>query len=122
SRRAGRRRGVRCPPHVAGRRAVADLRRTAHDGTRIDSVGPASAAGPPIDPWEETMGELVSLDVRDAVGVIRLDRPPMNAINQDVVRELQEIVTELSLRDDVRAAVIHGGEKVFAAGADVEMM
>jgi len=68
------------------------------------------------------MGDLVRLDVADAVGVIRLDRPPMNAINQDVVRELQDIVTELSLRDDVRAAVIHGGEKVFAAGADVDMM
>jgi enoyl-CoA hydratase/carnithine racemase len=68
------------------------------------------------------MGDLVRLGVEDAVGVIRLDRPPMNAINQDVVRELQEIVTDLSLREDVRAAVIHGGEKVFAAGADVEMM
>ena len=46
----------------------------------------------------------------------------MNAINQDVVRELQEIFTDLSLRDDIRAALIHGGEKVFAAGADVQMM
>lgn len=68
------------------------------------------------------MGELVHLDVDDAVGVIRLDRPPMNAINGDVLRELQEIVTDLTPREDVRAVVIHGGEKVFAAGADVDMM
>ena len=68
------------------------------------------------------MGDFVRLEVEDGVGVIRLDRPPMNAINQDVVRELQEIFTDLSLRDDIRAALIHGGEKVFAAGADVQMM
>jgi enoyl-CoA hydratase len=68
------------------------------------------------------MGELVRLEVEDGVATIRLDRPPMNAINDDVTRDLREAATEASLREDVGAVVLWGGEKVFAAGADVKMM
>jgi enoyl-CoA hydratase/carnithine racemase len=72
---------------------------------------------------EETrMGEFVQFEVHDGVGAIRLNRPPMNAINEDVVRDLQQVATEVSVRDDVRAAVIWGGDELFAAGADVNMM
>ena len=68
------------------------------------------------------MGELVRLEVADGVGTIRLDRPPMNAINEQVTRELAEVAEEAAGREDVGACVIWGGEKVFAAGADVKMM
>ncbi len=68
------------------------------------------------------MGELVRLEVEDGVGTIRLDRPPMNAINEDVTRDLSEVALEAGRRDDVGAVVLYGGEKVFAAGADVKMM
>jgi len=69
------------------------------------------------------VGELVRLDVDDAgVGTIRLDRPPMNAIDEQVVREIRQAAEESSARDDVRAVVLYGGEKLFAAGADVKMM
>ena len=68
------------------------------------------------------MGEVVRLEVEDGVGTIRLDRPPMNAINEDVTRDLSEAALEAGRRDDVGAVVLYGGEKVFAAGADVKMM
>jgi enoyl-CoA hydratase/carnithine racemase len=68
------------------------------------------------------MGEFVRLDVDDGVGVIRLDRPPMNAIDQQLTQELQEAAAEAAGREDVGAVVLYGGEKVFAAGADVKMM
>jgi enoyl-CoA hydratase len=68
------------------------------------------------------MGELVRLEVEEGVATIRLDRPPMNAINDELTRELGEAAVEASLRDDVRAVVVWGGEKIFAAGADVTMM
>ena len=68
------------------------------------------------------MGELVKLEVEGGVATIRLDRPPMNAINEDLTRDLAAVVTEVASREDVRAAVLWGGEKVFAAGADVKMM
>jgi enoyl-CoA hydratase/carnithine racemase len=68
------------------------------------------------------MGQFVRLEVEDGVGTIRLDRPPMNAINEQVARELAEVTEEAAERGDVGACVLWGGEKVFAAGADVKMM
>src|SRR4051812_34364008 len=68
------------------------------------------------------MGEFVRLEVDDGVGIIRLDRPPMNAIDEQLTRELQQVSQEASRRDDIGAVVIWGGERVFAAGADVKMM
>jgi enoyl-CoA hydratase/carnithine racemase len=68
------------------------------------------------------MGEFVRLEAADGVGTIRLDRPPMNAINDQLTQDLQEAALEATTRDDVRAVVIWGGEKVFAAGADIKQM
>ena len=69
------------------------------------------------------MGEFVNLDVSDAgVGVVRLDRPPVNALNEAVAREIAEAVDALDARSEVRAAVVWGGPKVFAAGADIKEM
>ncbi|MEV6670349.1 enoyl-CoA hydratase-related protein [Streptomyces sp. NPDC051162] len=64
----------------------------------------------------------VHLEAAEGVGTIRLDRPPMNALDiatQDRIRELAEEATH---RADVRAVVLWGGEKVFAAGADIKEM
>lgn len=68
------------------------------------------------------MAEHVMLEVDGGVGTIRLDRPPMNALDAQLQRELIEIATEADSRDDVAAVVVHGGERVFAAGADVKEM
>jgi len=68
------------------------------------------------------MGEFVRLEVADGVGTIRLDRPKMNAISVQVQRELRETAAEATERDDVRAVVVYGGERVFAAGNDVKEM
>ncbi|MFE6663840.1 enoyl-CoA hydratase/isomerase family protein [Streptomyces sp. NPDC057697] len=62
------------------------------------------------------------LEVRDAVGTIRLDRPPMNALDVATQDRLRELAEEATRRDDVRAVVLYGGEKVFAAGADIKEM
>ncbi len=68
------------------------------------------------------MGEFVRLEVEGAVGTIRLDRPKMNAINGQLRAELLEVAVEVRERDDVRAVVVYGGERVFAAGADIAEM
>ncbi|MEU1090032.1 enoyl-CoA hydratase/isomerase family protein [Streptomyces sp. NPDC005576] len=64
----------------------------------------------------------VTLEVQDGVGTIRLDRPPMNALDVATQDRLRELAEEAARRDDVRAVVIHGGKKVFAAGADIKEM
>ncbi|HYQ80027.1 MAG TPA: enoyl-CoA hydratase-related protein, partial [Anaeromyxobacteraceae bacterium] len=64
--------------------------------------------------------ELVRLEVTDGVGTIRLDRPPMNALSEQVQEELREAAVEVGARTEVRAVVLYGGPKVFAAGADIK--
>jgi enoyl-CoA hydratase len=68
------------------------------------------------------MAQFVRLEVEDGVGIIRLDRPPMNALDSQVQRELVDAANEASSRSDVAAVVLYGGERVFAAGADVKEM
>jgi len=68
------------------------------------------------------VGEFVRLEVEGGVGTIRLDRPKMNAINTQLRTELQEAAEQARDRDDVRSVVLYGGERVFAAGADITEM
>jgi enoyl-CoA hydratase len=66
--------------------------------------------------------EFVRLEVEGGIGTIRLDRPPMNALNVQVQDELRAAAAEATDREDVRAVVLYGGPKVFAAGADIKEM
>ncbi len=68
------------------------------------------------------MSEFVRLEVDAGVGTIRLDRPPMNAVNRQVNLEIAEVAAEATSRADVRAVIVYGGAKVLAAGADVKEM
>jgi enoyl-CoA hydratase/carnithine racemase len=66
------------------------------------------------------VGEFVRLEVADGIGTIRLDRPPMNALNRQLQAELRQAAVEAGERADVRAVIVYGGPKVFAAGADIK--
>jgi enoyl-CoA hydratase/carnithine racemase len=66
--------------------------------------------------------EFVRLEVTDGVATMRLDRPKMNALNVQVQEEIRAAAHEATERDDVKAVVVWGGERVFAAGADVKEM
>jgi len=69
-----------------------------------------------------TPGQLVRLEVEAGIGTIRLDRPPMNALSVQVQEEIRAAAVEASERRDVAAVIVYGGEKVFAAGADIKEM
>jgi enoyl-CoA hydratase len=62
---------------------------------------------------------LVHLDLRDdGVAVLRLDHPKVNALSRELLHELHERVQEL--RDDLPGAVVvTGGDRIFAAGAEI---
>lgn len=68
------------------------------------------------------MSELVQLEINNGVGTIRLDRPPMNALNAEVQEGLRAAAAAATASGDVAAVVVYGGEKVFAAGADIKEM
>lgn len=62
------------------------------------------------------------LDEGTGVGTIRLDRPKMNAINDEVVEGIRVAAREATFNDACRAVVVYGGDKIFAAGADIKQM
>ncbi|HEX8497400.1 MAG TPA: enoyl-CoA hydratase-related protein [Actinomycetales bacterium] len=68
------------------------------------------------------MSDLVTLEVADGIGTIRLRRPPMNALDTQMQDELRSVAVQAGARRDVAAVIVYGGEKVFAAGADIKQM
>jgi enoyl-CoA hydratase/carnithine racemase len=68
------------------------------------------------------LGEFVRVEVADAIATIRLDRPKMNALNAQVQEEIAAAAAEVSQDAAVRAVILYGGERVFAAGADIKEM
>jgi len=68
------------------------------------------------------MAEFVSVEVEDGVATIHLQRPPMNALNLQMQREIEAAAQELGARTDVGAVIVYGGPRVFAAGADIKEM
>ena len=68
------------------------------------------------------MTTLVRLEIDGAVGVLRLDRPPVNAINAEMHHQLIEMAARIAQDRTIRAVVVYGGERAFAAGADIREM
>ena len=65
------------------------------------------------------MADLVLLDRRaDGVAVVTLNNPKVNALSREVLAELHAAAVELTTNPP-GAVVITGGERIFAAGADI---
>jgi enoyl-CoA hydratase/carnithine racemase len=58
----------------------------------------------------------------DSVSVVRLNRPPVNAFNLDMAKELDALLDEIAKRETTRAVVIAGNRKIFSAGADISLI
>ncbi len=64
--------------------------------------------------------QFLKLNVQHKVGVITIDKPPVNALNLDVLKELDQMLDEVVAGGEVKALVITGaGQQVFVAGADI---
>ncbi|MCX4704531.1 enoyl-CoA hydratase/isomerase family protein [Streptomyces sp. NBC_01373] len=64
----------------------------------------------------------IRLDTDGPVVTVRIDHPPMNAFDSAQRTELAARVRELADARDVRAVVLYGGERLFAAGADIKAL
>jgi len=58
-------------------------------------------------------------DLADGIVTVRLDHPPMNTLSSALLEELEAAARSLAGRPDLHAVVVAGGERAFAAGADV---
>ncbi len=67
-------------------------------------------------------GELTRVELEGAVATLRLDRPKVNALNLAMQTEILAAARWLADSPDVRAVVLYGGERMFAAGADIKEM
>jgi enoyl-CoA hydratase len=63
----------------------------------------------------------VTTERRDAVALVTIDNPPMNALSSALLDELEAEIDALDADDEVRAIVLRGaGERAFVAGADIK--
>jgi enoyl-CoA hydratase/carnithine racemase len=67
--------------------------------------------------------EMITVETRDHVGLIRLNRPDaLNALNAQLMDELGAALMRFDADEQIGAIVLTGSEKAFAAGADVKEM
>ncbi len=65
----------------------------------------------------------VRYDMQDRIAVVTLHRPQVrNALNTQLIQELADIFTELSIDDRLHGVVLTGDGPTFCAGADIQMM
>jgi enoyl-CoA hydratase len=72
-------------------------------------------------PDDTAMGyENILLDRDGPVGVVTLNRPKvLNALSPALIAEVTDALSHLEDEGEIRAAVLTGGPRVFAAGADI---
>ena len=68
------------------------------------------------------MGDFVRVETEGGIATIRLDRPKMNALNAQVQAEIAAAAAQVTEDSAIRAVILYGGERVFAAGADIKEM
>ena len=67
--------------------------------------------------------EHILVEIEPPIATVTLNRPKvLNALSPAVIAEVSAALTELDADDSVRAVVLTGGAKVFAAGADIQDM
>ncbi|MCI0556316.1 MAG: enoyl-CoA hydratase-related protein [Anaerolineae bacterium] len=67
--------------------------------------------------------EMILTETHGRVGLITFNRPQaMNALNNQLMRELMDALESFDKNNEIGAMVIAGNEKAFAAGADIKEM
>jgi len=65
----------------------------------------------------------INFEKRGGIGWVQFNRPEkLNALNPDVLRDLEKEMISCEEDETVRVVVLMGNEKAFVAGADVENM
>ena len=66
------------------------------------------------------MSEHIIYHIADGIATLTLNRPKvLNAINYDLLKELDELLDQAAADDSLRVLILTGSGKAFAAGADI---
>jgi enoyl-CoA hydratase len=64
---------------------------------------------------------LVRMALREGVGIVTLDNPPLNLITRQLTRDLGDTLAAVEANRDVRTVVVCGaGPRAFSAGSDIK--
>lgn len=63
--------------------------------------------------------EYVELSIDDGIAAVAINRPKVNAINEQVVSELRDVFRELALDTQVKAVILTGKGSFFSFGFDI---
>ncbi|UAL45595.1 enoyl-CoA hydratase/isomerase family protein [Sutcliffiella horikoshii] len=67
--------------------------------------------------------EYIEVSIESSIGIVKLNRPKvLNAINRPMVSEIVTVLEEFDRNDEVKAMVLAGNGRAFAAGADIDEM
>lgn len=67
--------------------------------------------------------DFLQCEIENNIGVVTINRPPLNPLNTAVFNELGSLMSELDMDPEVKVVIITGsGEKAFVAGADLHQM
>ena len=61
----------------------------------------------------------VVIDIVENIGVLSLDRPPVNAINHDLIIELTDTLNNFQGDDNIKGIILTGQPGCFSAGLDI---
>src|SRR5215471_18187551 len=68
-----------------------------------------------------TTPQYVQYEQRDGIGYVTLDRPEvLNALNDDVIKQLREALFMLDDDDDAQVGILSGSGRAFCSGADIK--
>lgn len=66
--------------------------------------------------------QLLTSDIKEQIACVTMNRPPVNALSNELAMELASAFVELKNNPDVRVVIITSSQKAFVAGADIAMM
>jgi enoyl-CoA hydratase/carnithine racemase len=66
--------------------------------------------------------DAISLDINDGVATLLIERPPVNAFNEDLIKELNDVLDQVEENSEVSVLHLKSGLGVFSAGADLELI
>ncbi|HXL73626.1 MAG TPA: enoyl-CoA hydratase [bacterium] len=66
------------------------------------------------------MGQFLNTAVDSKVATVTINHPPVNALSQEVLKELEATIDELKVNKDVKVIILTGTGPVFIAGADIK--